>query len=438
MNQIQIQIKILNRNVFISSKTKNLIDLRKIEKSNLTLVKVEKICKRILFLNTRTGVLHAGSSNFPELWTRDFMYSSNILPQIGLQSVLRYSYNFILDYQLPNGQIPVLISFRPITPFKKFLHDNNIVSYNPKIYPKYSTIFNTLDIDSSALSIIYFHNYATVLQKINKYKPDYFFHKLWLAYRYLLSQDIDNDHVIESTPFSGWEDSINTTNFNITLPDILLNKIGQISKKYYSKGSYINVLAIKAFQNLLELAQNLNKDSEVEFLKYEIQNYRKAFFKYFWNGKYIIDFNSSDGGSLDASINVLAIYYNIVAEKQAKTILHSILDLKMNEPFPIINKHGKIKYRRFSIWNRIFQTTSYHESAYWLWVGALFVKALKRYGFEYEEDLHNLFKVILKYKTVFEVYDSNWNPLRGRFNWICAKDFSWSSALILELINDLK
>lgn len=412
--------------------------MRKIENNHPSLVKIEKITKRILFLNSRTGVLHAGSRNFPELWTRDFMYSSNVLTQIGLQGVLRYSYNFILDYQLPTGQIPVLISFRPITPVKKFLHDNNIVSYSPKIYPKYNTIFNTLDIDSTALSIIYFSNYRTVLQKINKFNSDYFFNKLWRSYRWLLSQDVDNDHIIESTPFSGWEDSINITNFNITLPDILLHKIGSISKKYYSKGSYINVLALKAFHNLLEFAQTLHKDNQAEFLKYEINNFRKAFFKYFWNGKYIIDFNLADGGSLDASINLLAIYYDLVSEKQAKSILNSIKDLNMNEPYPIINKHGKIKNPRFSIWNRIFQTTSYHESAYWLWVGALFIKALKKFGFEYETDLHNLLKLILKYKTVFEVYDSNWSPLRGRFNWICERDFSWSSALILELIYDLK
>ena len=398
--------------------------------------KVYNICRAILRSNSASGVLHAGSNNFPELWTRDFMYSSRALSSLGYNKIITNSFNLIVKNQLPNGQIPVLISFRPISPLKKFLHDNNIVKFQPKIYPRYRTIFNTLDIDSSALSIIYFQDFVNIIK--NKDDLQNYFNYLWTAYHWLKKQDYNHDYIIDSTPFSGWEDSINITNFHINLADILLNNLGSIPKNYYINGSYLNVLAIKATESLLELAKMLNKTEEEKLLRIDLQKFRKAFFKCFWNGKYIIDFSSPDGGDLDSSINLLAIYYDIINEGRAKTIIKSISESKMNEPFPIKNKQGKLLYSRFSIWNKIFQTTAYHEDGYWLWVGALFIHALLKLDLEFEQDLQNLLNVILRYKTVYEVYNSNRMPLRGRFNWICEKDFSWSSAMVLELITKIK
>ena len=402
-----------------------------------SIIRVRNICKSILLSNSSTGVMHAGSNNFPELWTRDFMYSIRGLGLLGLNKVIKTSYNLILRSQLPTGQVPVLISFRPISPVKKFLHDNKIITFPPKIYPKYRTIFNTLDIDSSALSIIYFPELAKVLKNKDEIHNDYYFDILWSSYQWLKDRDYNSDYIIDSTPFCGWEDSINITQYDINLPDLLLNKAGSISKYYYANGSYLNVLAIKSTETLLAFAKLFGKSEEEKMLHQDLVKFRKAFFKCFWNGKFIIDFNSSDGGHLDASINLLAIYYDIVNEQQAKAIINSILTSKMNEPFPIKNKQGKIKYPRFSIWNKIFQTTTYHEESYWLWVGSLFVQALLKYNYDYEKDLQNLLDVILQYNTIYEVYDNKKQPLRGRFNWICEKDFSWSAALVLELLEKI-
>ena len=133
--------------------TTNNIEDETMANDKQSIEKVHNICKHILLSNSSSGVMHAGSNNFPELWTRDFMYSIRGLSLLGLNKVIKTSYNLILRTQLPSGQVPVLISFRPISPVKKFLHDSKIITFQPKIYPKYRTIFNTLDIDSSIFRI---------------------------------------------------------------------------------------------------------------------------------------------------------------------------------------------------------------------------------------------------------------------------------------------
>ena len=140
---------------------------------------------------------------------------------------------------------------------KKFLHDNNIIQFQPKIYPRFRTIFNTLDIDSSALSIIYFRDFVKIIN--NKNNLQSYFDYLWTTYHWLKKQDYNHDYIIDATPFSGWEDSINITNFHINFADILLHNLGSIPKNFYINGSYLNVLTIKATKSLLEVAKMLHR-----------------------------------------------------------------------------------------------------------------------------------------------------------------------------------
>ena len=71
--------------------------------------KAYNICGAILKSNSASGVLHAGSNNFHELWTRDFIFSTPALASLGLNKIIKNSFNLIVRNQLPNGQIPVFI-----------------------------------------------------------------------------------------------------------------------------------------------------------------------------------------------------------------------------------------------------------------------------------------------------------------------------------------
>lgn len=135
----------------------------------------------------------------------------------------------------------------------------------------------------------------------------------------------------------------------------------------YTKSSY----AVMMMYILADSSKKLG----LKNFQFQPKIYKNQFEKY-WNGKYFdSDINNR---SFSAESNLLPFFLGIIDDdKKLKKIFNYINAQKINHPFPMkyTNFPKKFKYH---LWGR-FIMPNYAGSTIWTWMGAIYVRLLKKY-----------------------------------------------------------
>ncbi|MBR9678647.1 MAG: hypothetical protein GON13_00070 [Nanoarchaeota archaeon] len=379
---------------------------------------LKESCEKALS-NTYTlqGYVVAGTSIFYDLWTRDFCYASQ-----GILShnpkIARNCFKLLLKNQAitgefpnlltqaPNNKLGLLLSFKLWDVRKKDLF---------KLQPWYQHYNGNTVLDATLLFIIYYSKFLG--KSVRNYS------KILKAGKWVQSQDLNGNGLLDEKSFAGWEDSINKTQ----------GKLGN--------SSYHNILAIIAYNSIINLAKikgDVKTFNEYSKLSEEL---RKRVFEVFWHDNgYFKDFVGKGDDVLNASANLLAIRFGIVNKNDAKKILVNVENFRMNVPFGLKVRNKKLPFYRINFLNNLLGTSDYHNTAVWSWLGALYVMCLIKVGWKNKarDELLKIQSVIEKHGLI-EVYDAEGNPLKGYFSFHSSeKDFAWSAGMLLETINSLK
>ncbi len=384
---------------------------------------------------TRDGFFVAGTRLFYDLWTRDFCFASpGISKAIGEDAVKR-NLEVLLRYQHENGKIAQQVSRKPSSALSGILtlpfFDVRKKNFFP-LTPAFKTIFGTEDLDSTMLFLIY---YAKFTDKTHSEIKDY--DKLLKAAKWVESQDFDGDGLVEEDAFAGWEDSINKTSKPLSALEHFLARCS-VPPGERGKSAYENVLACEAYRSVARLAEiKGDLDSSVYYSALS-KNVWNELYKTFWNNKgYLSDFVGEGGGVLNASANLLAIYFGLLSKRDSLKVLKNIEEMSMNEPFGLKTRNKRLPAWRINLFNHIIGTSSYQDTTHWLWLGALYVIALKKLGFRDKADvaLSKIEELVKNSGGVREVYTSEGKPLKSWF-FSAEDNFLWSSGMLLEALNE--
>jgi len=365
---------------------------------------------------------------FRDLWARDFGFALPGILDIGDIVPSKKSFDVLFLHQHQSGQIPRFVSPTPSNLLRGPLTFNIFdirQSERFPLTPSYTTYAGTVDVDSSAITII---SYDYFLEKTQAHPT--FYHNMVCAADWLAKQGVDMTGSIRMQAFSGWEDSINKTKRKLSFFEEMLGHAGRMHPDDFGSDIYQNMLAKEAFRVVACRAKDAHtqkKNAQREkTLEQSIQST-------FWNEDgYFNDFVGEGGNNLNAAGNLLAILYNVATPKQTKSILEKIEEFEMNKPFGLKTRNKKVPLWRIGRNARFVGISDYQDTTHWLWLGALYaqVLAMNRRKSDARYELEKIENLIEKQGQIHEVYQSTGKPLKSWF-FKSEEDFAWSSGMLL-------
>lgn len=345
--------------------------------------------------------IYAGRRHFSDMWTRDSLFAC--LGALSVQDfhIVKKNLLTLLHYMKEDGQIPLRIGE------KYFLLKYIGIKLPNKVrYMEDKEI--SIPCDGNSLFIIAFEEY---LSKTNDTPfAKYQFENLKKIMDWNLSQDKDQDLLMEETGYAGWADS--------------LNKKGKVL--------YTNALHYKALESFSHICGILKHDDLEKHYRDLADQVRETINQYFWEKHYYVDqINRKKRYIFSTDGNLLAILFGIADSKQAGLILETIQDFQLNTSFCIQTNYPK--YTPYEIYPPflVIHMEDYHNGLIWLWLGCLHAVVIFRLGMKKEakEILLKLAQKIIDFKGVYEVYDKG-KPVR-RFFYKSEQGFAWTSGLFV-------
>jgi glycogen debranching enzyme len=384
---------------------------------------------------TLHGYVMAGTKRFRDLWTRDFCYASLGMLRIGDVERVNYNFNLLLKHQARNGRLPNLLTQAPNNPFGIMLSIPpwDVRGKNKFPLAPYYTIYPDWEVlDSTMLFIIY---YTKFLKRtgLKAYK----YAKIKKAVEWVESRDRNCNGLLEEEPFAGCEDTLIKTKRKIRLHNYFLPRKKDFKKDALGNSAYHNVLAVRTYESILELAKKKKEGKTAKHYSLASKELKRKVREMFWNDEgYFNDFLGDGGDNLHAAANLLAIRYDYVSRKKSKQILENIEKFGMNKPLPLKTRNKPLASWRINPVNRMIGSSDYQNTAYWLWLGALYIMALKAVGWKNRalEEIEKIEKVVKRW-GVREVYNERGEPLKSRFSIYKAEEnFTWSAGMLLEAL----
>lgn len=354
------------------------------------------------------GIL-AGLNHFDDYWTRDSMFACLGALEIKDYDIVKKNLQLVLEHMRLNGQLPLRIgasTFKHI--IKYFIRQN----YEKKPIYQQDKLFS-YPLDQNSLFLIVFEKY------IESSKDHTFLKKEFELLETIAQWNIDQtrNHLIFGKKYTTWQDVIKKPGFSL----------------------YNNVLyfeSLKAMDNMHKIVGN--------YTRYYKEKYEKVCMvlnELFWSKDHYIDwiynkyydYFSTDG-------NLFAVYYGLSNLTQSHNVLKYMIDTNILSPFGARTNFPKYKpWQTFMPFYLIGMGDYQNDGMIWLWLGCLAVITLKKMGYvkEAEYEMDKIAKVIIKYKTVYEVYNRDGTPVKRTF-YKSEEPFAWSSSFFILAYNEIK
>lgn len=366
---------------------------------------------------TRKGIkklLVAGCINFREPWARDFSFASFGASKIKDFRVVKTTLKFFFDNQKEDGLLPLRMESSTMAErtvrylFQKRQSERGVLE------PRYVTEHYTKAVDSNSLLVIAFENYFKE-SKDKKFARKYYL-KLIKAVEWLLSQDKNEDFLIEQDYFADWADSL-----------------GRIKTVLYSNVCfYKSLIAIENISHRLGEKKNRKKYHDLAVkVKGRIN-------EFFWSKKKGYYKNSDIYKNFSSDGNVLAIIWGVADYKKKRSIEEYIERHKLDEPVPLRTVDKEYKDILVTPLVVVADNAKYHNGFSWIWLGAIDVIAKAKSGMKRKaiEELQKISNIILRDMAVHEVYDEEGIPVNNPL-YKAECPFAWSAGLFIYAVNYL-
>ncbi len=387
-------------------------------KTNLIQQAAEIAKKSLQSCYAKDGIF-AGLTNFHEYWARDGLWTVLGVLRVGDLSIAEKQISLFVSHIDNNGQVPNRIGSR----FGLYFRLLGLPTFG-KIIPLFSLNpayfwFSGRDgrglrgKDGGSLLVIAIHEFIKhggEIKKVKKWWPKLVKAMSW--YRKHTDNFLVNEDWHES-----WMDSLRLKGATL----------------------YTNILYLKALDSMGKIGRSLGKNKEIWQKRY--RKTRSSLLVSFFNGRYLNNLGSptpKESQSFVVDGNMLAVWWKVVPDKIAKSILSHFLKSDVHYPVPCrVNTpkfHHSLIPKRFNL----IGLSGYHNNdCAWLWLGAVSVMALKKhYSRQAKSLLKKIAKLIVKHNEVYEIYDEKGNPFNTWF-YKSEHPFAWSSALFLTAVSEL-
>lgn len=355
--------------------------------------------------------IFAGKHQFSDYWARDGLFASLGAIAIGDLDVAKKEIELMLRFQSAQGQIPLRVG-------QYFIGLKMLgISNTKELRPRYDQDkYGSHPLDQNSLLIISFGEYLRKTKDTGFLKKNY--DRLKKAIAWSLSNDRDNDSLLEEGAYAGWTDS--------------LRKKGKVL--------YTNILHCHALKTMSELSKKAGKEEDSKRYMALYQKTKSGLNRLFWNGRYYSDWISLGRGSqksrrhdyFSTDGNVLSIILGIADRKQGLSIQDCIAKFGISRDVPSLTNHPRYPLRMQSLLDTLFGIGDYHNDLSWLWLGSLDALAKHRLGMKQEAraELEKIASIICLHNNVYEVYTKDSKPV-NRLLYKSERPFAWSAGLFL-------
>lgn len=346
--------------------------------------------------------IRAGLHHFSDYWARDAFFSSLGAISAGDNEIARRTIDAFIKNQGTDGQIPLRIGSSNF--FLKFL---GIRTDEKAVFGEDKHANNP--IDPSLLFII-----AAGALNYQKSELKKILGPLELAHNWARRNSGSNVLLVEKE-YCGWMDSIKKKGMTF----------------------YTNLLYWKATVSISDLCKKAGeKNKAKEYKKLALRIFRNVN-NSFWNGEYFSDW--IDGEVRDfcpTGEQFLAIYWGFASKKKSEKIMKFVERHQTTLCFPVYPEYPS-KYRSFFL--KLVGMGDYHSKLRWIWICCLQAIAYNKIGNNKKASqiIESLSELILKYGSVYEVYDSSNKPLKRIF-YRSERPFAWSCGFFLLALKKLK
>ncbi len=352
----------------------------------------------------------AGRLHFNAYWARDGFWAAFGALALGDADQAKIHLDMFIDHQLSSGNVPVRIEFVGHT-----LGGYHTLRASPKALFRAGTIFVD-PLDPAALFIIagreYFQRTGD-MDFCSRFEP-----AMDRAIAWLMRHDRDADALLESRYLADWMDSI-------------LKK---------DKVFNINVIYHEGLRACASLKETLGKPHDAEKFREVAARTAEQLQAQFWNGDYFTDWiRGSQRGGFSADGNILAIFFNVATEAQARQILAYITAHGLDRETPL-----RTCYPIYPPWHvfplyYLAGLGDYHRALIWPWLGTLNAVNKFRLGLRDAAlaDLARIGQWYIHGHAVNEVYSKEGIPVVRRF-YHAEVPFAWNAGLYVYASHTLR
>lgn len=353
-------------------------------------------------------VLNAGMRNFREPWARDFGFASYGLLAMEDYKATRETLAVFLKFQKADGQFPIKVHSTNVLIRTLFSILRRPQPTKPPLRPKYKSGHNSLSPDGNALLVSAAVNYA------RRSSDQTFLATCWeqlkAAIGWLESLAPDEDGLINQGPYSDWADTVSRE----------------------GKVLYTNVVYWKALDDMASAAQEFGFKADLAHFSSRAAHISASIQNHFWRSDLGYYVTSQEFDNLNASGNLMAVTWGCASSEQSHTILDKMTEFGMAHPVP--TKPVNFGYPKSNIAPeaRLGRFPHYHIDAAWLWLGAWHAIALTHMERmqEASELLNRIAAVIVRDKTVHEVYETNGRHF-SNIVYTSESPLTWSAGMII-------
>ncbi len=349
----------------------------------------------------------AGRLHFNAYWARDGFWAALGALALGDADQARMHLDTFIEYQLPSGNVPVRVEFVGHT-----FGDYHTLRSRPKALYRAGSIFVD-PLDPAALFVLAAREYFEHTHDVafcRRFEP-----AMDRAIAWLMAHDRDADAVIENRYLADWMDSI-------------LKK---------DKVCNINVLYCEGLRAYARVKEALGKLEIAEQCRQTADRAATAFHTTFWNGEYFTDWiRGSRRGGFSADGNVLALFFKVATEAQARRIFAFIADKGLDRDAPLRTCYPV--YRLWQVFPFYFLVgiPDYHRTLIWPWLGTLNAVNKFRLGLR-EAAMTDLARIGVWYvrgRAVNEVYTPDGIPVARRI-YHAEVPFAWNAGLYVYAVH---
>jgi glycogen debranching enzyme len=351
----------------------------------------------------------AGRLHFNAYWGRDGFWALFGALALGDFAQALAQLTTFMRFQAAAGYLPVRVEF-----VGHAFGSYHTLRSRPKAVGRAGGLF--IDpIDSTALFLIAAHEYLDRTHDTafcERFNP-----VMDRAIGWLARHDRDGDGILESYFLADWMDSI-----------LKRNKVFNINVLYYM-GLRRSELLKRAI-GLREDAERLRRAADRVYDKLQ---------EVFWAGEYFVDWiGRRRRGGFSADGNVLAVFFGVATEAQARQILTFIRERGLDTATPLRTCDPVYPWWAVFPLYYLAGIPDYHRTLIWPWLGTLNAVAKGRLGDRTGAvaDLARIGEWYVRGNAVNEVYDAGGRPL-SRLFYHAEVPFAWNAGLYTYAVHTL-
>jgi glycogen debranching enzyme len=351
----------------------------------------------------------AGRLHFNAYWGRDGFWALFGALALGDRAQALAQLNTFMRFQARTGVLPVRVEF-----VGHAFASYHTLRARPKAVGRAGGLFAD-PIDSTALFLIAAHEYLERTGDIvfcERFTP-----AMDRAIGWLMHRDRDGDGLLESYFLADWMDSI-----------MKRSKLFNINVIYY-----VGLRGGEAIKRAIGLVVDADRLRRIADRVYERLQ------EVFWTGEYFVDWiGRRRRGGFSADGNVLAIFFDVATEAQARRILAFIAEHHLDTTTPLRTCYPVYPWWTVFPLYYLAGIPDYHRTLIWPWLGTLNAVAKHRLGDRAGAvtDLARIGEWYIRGNAVNEVYEAGGTPLSRRF-YHAEVPFAWNAGVYVYAVHTL-